>query len=329
MGSSPFGLHVSIPERQHVRPRRSTEAANEASTSLRMTCRPIARRDASRCHPEEAWVQRSRNTSVTCETRLSSRAGAQADEGSTAAWDHPQFGLHVSIPERQHVRPQRRTEAANEASTPLRMTCRPIARRDASRCHPEEARAQRFRNTPVTCETRLSSGAGAQADEGSTAAWNNPQFGLHVSISERQHVRPQRRTEAANEASTPVGMTCRPIARRDASRCHPEEARAQRFRNTPVTCETRLSSRAGAQADEGSTAAWNNPQFGLHVSISERQHVRPQRRTEAAKDSSNPVGMTCITANANPWQPGFGWTGVVAYLKVGRTFLSARIRLSF
>lgn len=68
---------------------RSIEETGDSSTPLRMTRWPIAKHDASRCHPEEAWVQRSRNTSVTCETRLSSRAGPQADEGSTAAWDHP------------------------------------------------------------------------------------------------------------------------------------------------------------------------------------------------------------------------------------------------
>ena len=49
--------------------------------------------------------------------------------------------------------------------------------------------------------------------------------------------------------------------------------------------------------------------FGLHVSIPERQHVRLQRGTEAAKDTSTPFGTTCIAANANPWQPGFRCPG--------------------
>ena len=143
--------HVRIQKPCATRP---IEKTGDSSTPLRMTCWPIARHDASRCHPEEAWAQRSRNTSVTCETKLSSRVGPQAEEGSTAAWDHAPFCLNDSIYERQHVRPQRGTEAGKDTSTPVRMTCGPIARHDASRCHPEEACVQRSRNTSITCETR-------------------------------------------------------------------------------------------------------------------------------------------------------------------------------
>ena len=44
---------------------------------------------------------------------------AQADEGSTAAWDHPGAICTWRLPERQHVRLQRGTEAAKDASNPL------------------------------------------------------------------------------------------------------------------------------------------------------------------------------------------------------------------
>ena len=44
---------------------------------------------ASRCHPEEAWVQRPGITAVSQETRSSCRGVSQADEGSTAALLHP------------------------------------------------------------------------------------------------------------------------------------------------------------------------------------------------------------------------------------------------
>ena len=64
------------------------------------------------------------------------------------------------------------------------------------------------------------------------------------------------------------------------------------------------------QADEGSTAASDHPRVvNLQVSIPERQHVSPQRGTEAANDASTPLGMTCTATNANPRQPGFRFMG--------------------
>ena len=48
------------------------------------TLSPRLRRN---CHPEEAWVHRPGNTSITRQTRSSCRGFAQADEGSTAAWN--------------------------------------------------------------------------------------------------------------------------------------------------------------------------------------------------------------------------------------------------
>ncbi len=43
----------------------------------------------------------------------------------------------------------------------------------------------------------------------------------------------------------------------------------------------------------------------LHVSIPKRQHVRPQRGTEAANDASTALRMTCVAANNDRWQPCF------------------------
>ena len=53
--------------------KRPIEKTGDSSTPLRMTCWPIVKHDATRCHPEEAWIQRRRNPSVTRETGLSSR----------------------------------------------------------------------------------------------------------------------------------------------------------------------------------------------------------------------------------------------------------------
>ena len=47
----------------------------------------------------------------------------------------------------------------------------------------------------------------------------------------------------------------------------------------------------------------------FHMSIPERRHVCLQRGTDAAKDPSTPLRMTCVTTNPNRWQPGFRYPG--------------------
>ena len=47
----------------------------------------------------------------------------------------------------------------------------------------------------------------------------------------------------------------------------------------------------------------------FHVSIPERQHVRLQRATEAARDFSTPLRMTCVATNTDCWPPGFRFPG--------------------
>ena len=70
------------------------EKTGDSSTPLRMTRFAVTIIDmypshvGRYCHPEEAWVQRPRSASVPLETRLSSRTGTQADEGSTATCDY-------------------------------------------------------------------------------------------------------------------------------------------------------------------------------------------------------------------------------------------------
>ena len=120
---------------------RPIEKTGDSSTPLRMTYLAITIGETCRssvgknCHPEEAWVQRPRNASVSLDTRLSSCPERACIELIEMSKGHPgrrriycsigssPCDLHVSIPERQHIRLQRETEAATDASTSLRMTC--------------------------------------------------------------------------------------------------------------------------------------------------------------------------------------------------------------
>ena len=82
-------------------------------------------------------------------------------------------------------------------------------------------------------------------------------------------------------------MTCFTIVMHVASRCHPEKAprpTKDLLQHRMIPCD-------------------------FHVSIPERRHIRLQRGTEAAKDSSTPLGVTCVAINTDRWQPGFRYPG--------------------
>ena len=117
--------------------------------------------------------------------------------------------------------------------------------------------------------------------------------------------------ENTGDSSTPLRMTCFTMATGDTlsphlrQNCHPEEACVRRRRNTSVT---RKSTLPQSKPTKDLLQHGIIP-FGLHVSMPERQHVRPQRGTEAVKDASTLLRMTCIATNVNPWQPGFRYRG--------------------
>ncbi len=86
----------------------------------------------------------------------------------------------------------------------------------------------------------------------------------------------------------------------------------QRRRNASVSHDTRLSSRGlalslskGHPGRRRIYCSMKSSPCDSHITIPERQHVRPQRGTEAAGDASTPLNMTCVTTNTNRWQPGF------------------------
>ena len=75
-----------------------------------------------------------------------------------------------------------------------------------------------------------------------------------------------------------VRETLSPHLRRN---CHPEEASALR-----MACFTIV----------------------MHVSISERQHICLQRGTNATKDASTPLRMTCVSTNTDRCQAWFSFS---------------------
>ena len=121
-----------------------------------------------------------------------------------------------------------------------------------------------------------------------------------------------RPIENTGDSSTPLRMTCFAIATGETfgprlrQNCHPEEACVRRRRNTSVTRKSTLPCRAGRRRIY---CSMGSSPFGLHVSKPERQHVRPWRGTEAVRDASTLLKMTCIATNVNPWQPGFRYPG--------------------
>ena len=121
-----------------------------------------------------------------------------------------------------------------------------------------------------------------------------------------------RPIENTGDSSTPLRMTCFAIATGETlsprlrQNCHPEEACVRRRRNTSVTRKSTLPRRAGRRRIYCSIGS---SRCDFYVSIPERQHVRLQRGTEAAKDIATPLRMTCDATNVNPWQPGFRYPG--------------------
>ena len=99
----------------HSESRESAQNARmeKSSTAIGETLSPRLRLN---CHPEEACVRIRRNMSVTRKSRQPCSAGRRRIYCSMGS---SQFDLHVAILERQHVRLQRGTEAAKEASTLL------------------------------------------------------------------------------------------------------------------------------------------------------------------------------------------------------------------